>query len=167
MSELLLGNSMELGKTSLQCCVWEFGTFKLIFFLSAKIQFCSDLQCRHTPCLGLLATGRIAADCGRDGMDQLLAVGFKGSFIIKWKIMTASTGLPGICYVLREMALITFLYKAKLFLVFKYSLLYLCWVILTLSNSFSSGCDRLTFMPSPVTLHHATYLSELSPSTCM
>lgn len=57
--------------------------FQVDFFLSAKIQFSSDLECRHTPCLGLLATGRIDANSGRNGMDQLLAVGFKGSFIIR------------------------------------------------------------------------------------
>lgn len=53
------------------------------FFLFAEIQFSLDLQCRHTPYLELLATGRIAANSGRNGLDQLLAVGFKGSFLIR------------------------------------------------------------------------------------
>lgn len=98
--------------------------FQVDFFFLLK--FSSDLQRRHTPYLGLLATGRIAANSGRDGMDHLFVSGFKDSFIVRRKMMTASTGFLSIRYVLHEMALITLLYKAKLFLIFKYSLPYLC-----------------------------------------
>ena len=66
------------------------------------------------PYLRSLATGRIAAKSGRGGMYQLLAWGSKAASSLERKMPTASTDLPGICYMLREMALIAFLHKTKL-----------------------------------------------------
>jgi len=74
------------------------------------------------PDLGSLATGRLAADFGKGGVYQLLAWGSKAALSLERKMPTASTDLPGVRYMLREMALIAFLHKAKFFLVFEYSL---------------------------------------------
>lgn len=145
---------MELGNTSPQWCVWELGTFKLIFFFLLKFSSVQIFSVGTQPTwdcwpqAGLLLT-----------LEEMVWIrswlwGSKAASSLERKTMTASTGLPGICYVPHEMALIT-----SLFPIFKYSLTYLCWVILTLSNSSSSRHDTLIFMPSPVMLHHATYFS--------
>ena len=119
------------------------------------------------PDLGSLATGRLAADSGKGGVYQLLAWGSKAALSLERKMPTASTDLPGVHYMLREMALIAFLHKAKFFLVFEYSLPWLCWVTLALTDSSSSRHGTLAFMPSLVTLHRTTYHSSLSPPSCL
>lgn len=91
--------------------------FEVYFFFSAEIQFSSDLQHRHA-LPGI--TGRVASNSGRGDVYQLLACG--SALSLERKTPTASTDLPGIHYMLHKMALITFLHKDKLFLIFKYSL---------------------------------------------